>query len=72
MKPKKDEKKTVRHCRDMEAPQKRNVVILGRTGTGKKTIANKILGEERFKVDSAMTCVTREHCILKLEGKTDD
>ena len=56
----------------MEAPQKRNIVILGRTGTGKKTIANKILGEERFQVDSAMTSVTREHRKLMPEEKKDE
>ncbi|XP_068741881.1 uncharacterized protein [Montipora capricornis] len=56
----------------MEARQKRNIVILGRTGTGKKTIANKLLGEERFKVDSAMTSVTRGHRKLMPEEKTHE
>lgn len=56
----------------MAAQQKRNIIILGRTGTGKKTIANKILGDERLQVDSAMTSVTREVRPMKAEEKVDD
>ena len=56
----------------MAAQQKRNIIILGRTGTGKKTIANKILGDERLQVDSAMTSVTREVRAMKAEEKVDD
>lgn len=56
----------------MAAPQKRNIIILGRTGTGKKTIANKILGDERLPVDSAMTSVTREARPMEAEVKVDD
>lgn len=55
----------------MQALQKRNIIILGRTGTGKKTIANKLLGDERFQVDSAMTSVTREVRSMKAEEKVD-
>ena len=51
----------------MQASQKRNIIILGRTGTGKKTIANKLLGDERFQVDSAMTSVTRKIRSMKAE-----
>jgi len=56
----------------MEAQRKRNIIILGRTGTGKKTIANKILGDERLQVDSAMTSVTREVRLMMAEEKVDD
>ena len=56
----------------MEAQQKRNIIILGRTGTGKKTIANKILGDERLSADSAMTSVTREVRLMMAEEKVDD
>lgn len=56
----------------MAAQQKRNIIILGRTGTGKKTIANKILGDERLPVDSAMTSVTREVRLMMAEEKVDD
>ena len=56
----------------MEAPQKRNIIILGRTGAGKKTIANKILGDERLQVDSAMTSVTRGVRSMKAEEKVDE
>ncbi|XP_044172775.1 GTPase IMAP family member 7-like [Acropora millepora] len=56
----------------MAALQNRNIIILGRTGTGKKTIANKILGDERLQVDSAMTSVTREVRRMKAEEKVDD
>ena len=59
-------------CRGMQAPQRRNIIILGRTGTGKKTIANKILGHERLQVDSAMTSVTREVRPMKAEENVDD
>ena len=55
----------------MQALQKRNIIILGRTGNGKKTIANKLLGDERFQVDSAMTSVTREIRSMKAEEKVD-
>ena len=57
---------------DSEAPLERNIVILGRTGTGKKTVVNKLLGEERFQVDSAMTSVTREARNMTVEHKTSE
>ncbi|XP_049923747.1 GTPase IMAP family member 7-like [Epinephelus moara] len=38
----------------------RRVVILGKTGVGKSTLANTILGEEPFKVDATSNSATRE------------
>lgn len=40
--------------------QKRNIIILGRTGTGKKTIANQIVNRDALAIDSHMASLTRE------------
>ncbi|KAK3726747.1 hypothetical protein QZH41_001543 [Actinostola sp. cb2023] len=53
----------------LEILQKRNVVILGRTGTGKKTIANQILAKDVFHVQSSMESVTRQATTMDAEEK---
>ena len=38
---------------------KRNVVVLGKAGAGKSTVANKILGQSTFKVSSSLGSETK-------------
>lgn len=38
--------------------QRRNIVVLGKTGAGKSTVANKIAGHDNFKVKSSTESVT--------------
>jgi len=40
--------------------QKRKILILGKTGCGKSTIANKIIDQERFQVSSSLQSMTAE------------
>ena len=51
---------------------KRNVIILGKTGCGKSTLANKILNENRFqvsgKVSSETADIQSEVNIVTIEG----
>jgi len=48
--------------------QKRNIVVLGKTGAGKSTVANKITGTNAFTVSSCFQSVTRHatHSEVKL------
>ena len=39
--------------------QRRNIVVLGKTGAGKSTVANQILGKKHFKVSTSTQSVTR-------------
>ena len=39
----------------------RNVLVIGKTGAGKSTVANKIIGEERFKVKRSIESETSYH-----------
>ena len=51
---------------------KRNVIILGKTGCGKSTLANKILNENRFivtgKVSSETVAIKSESNIVTIRG----
>lgn len=57
----------------MSAPQpvqKRNVIVLGKTGTGKSTVANKIAGDNNFDIAKTLKSATSKvsHC----EATTQD
>ena len=39
--------------------QRRNIVVLGKTGAGKSTVANQILGTDIFEVSTSIQSVTR-------------
>ena len=43
---------------EMQAVEKRSVVLLGKTGAGKSTVANKISGRSKFKVKNVAASVT--------------
>ena len=43
-----------------DSPSTRNILIIGKTGAGKATIANAILGSNVFNVRSAIESTTRE------------
>ena len=45
---------------EMRAVENRNVVVLGKTGAGKSTVANKISGLERFEVKNVASSVTAD------------
>jgi len=50
---------------EVRALEKRNVVVVGKTGAGKSTVANKILGLEKFAVKNVAPSVTLKveaHC----------
>jgi len=47
--------------------QKRNIVVLGKTGSGKSTIANKVSGTTSFKVSSSIESVTRKASHTEVE-----
>lgn len=55
-----------------ESVIKRNVIVLGKTGCGKSTLANKILNDERFtvsgKVASETADIQSEVNIVNIEG----
>ena len=46
------------------ATLRRNVVVVGKTGVGKSTVANKLVGDDVFKVAEELDGVTRtiSHC----------
>ena len=55
----------------------RNILIVGKIGAGKATIANHILGEDKFKVSRSVESVTKltairdiSHCIVKDGSET--
>lgn len=55
------------------SPSERNIVIVGRTETGEKTIASKIFGREYSKVDPAMMSVTtKDRKFMPLEITVED
>ena len=39
--------------------QRRNIIVLGKTGAGKSTVANQILGTNHFEVSTSTQSVTR-------------
>ena len=48
-----------------QAVETRNVVVVGKTGAGKSTVANKVLGQEKFTVKNVAGSVTLDveaHC----------
>ena len=50
---------------EVKALEKRNVVVVGKTGGGKSTVGNKILGEVKFAVKNVAASVTLKveaHC----------
>ena len=50
---------------EVKALEKRNVVVVGKTGGGKCTVANKILGQVKFVVKNVAAGVTlnvEAHC----------
>ena len=50
---------------EVKALEKRNVVVVGKTGGGKSTVANKILGQVKFAVKNVAASVTLKveaHC----------
>jgi GTPase Era involved in 16S rRNA processing len=40
--------------------ERRNVIVVGKTGAGKSTVANKISGHSNFKVDNSLESVTHQ------------
>lgn len=52
--------------------QKRNVVVLGKTGAGKSTVANKIVGKDLFKVGERSASSVTEHPSVKEAVFTHD
>ena len=51
---------------------KRNVLIVGKTGAGKSTIANIIIGKDEFKVQHSVSSVTRKTKHAKVSIATED
>ena len=50
---------------EVQALANRNVVVVGKTGGGKSTVANKVLGLEKFAIKNVANSVTSEveaHC----------
>ncbi|XP_067035473.1 GTPase IMAP family member 4-like [Acropora muricata] len=45
---------------EFQAVENRNVVVVGKTGAGKSTVANKVLGLEKFPVKNVANSVTSE------------
>ena len=45
---------------EFQAVENRNVVVVGKTGAGKSTVANKVLGLEKFAVKNVACSVTSE------------
>lgn len=45
---------------ETQAVKNRNVVVLGKTGAGKSTVANKISGQQEFEVKNVASSVTAE------------
>ena len=47
----------------------RNIIVVGKTGAGKSTVANKIIGDDVFKVSDSLRAVTKRqtHTMVDLE-----
>lgn len=52
--------------------QKRNIVVLGKSGSGKSTIANRIVGDEVFRVARSVNGVTKRPQYEETEYCKDD
>lgn len=52
--------------------QKRNIVVLGKSGSGKSTIANRIVGDEVFRVARSVDGVTKRPQYEETEYCKDD
>lgn len=47
--------------------EKRNIIVIGRIGTGKSTLINKVVGKERLKAGFSFSAITEE--IKQIAGK---
>ena len=50
----------------------RNILVLGKTGCGKSTVANRILGQELFKAGGSLQPVTTKPCQQEAEFYDND